>query len=227
MLQWFISPSALPCRLAVGVLILLALALHDLHRRGRQATRWREYFFLLICTAAAMVYGVINDLITSTISWEYFWHFKGLYRVIERDPRHAPGPFRLQVLKIALQATWWVGLLAGVVLLLANNPLRSWPRLTYRRLAGNMLIIFACAAGLAVIGGLVGHTGVFARFIETFRVIQQAEGLRPNRLMAAWGVHFGGYLGAALGAVLAVSNILFARRRLARTAVPSSLRINQ
>lgn len=204
----------LPYRLAAGAMILLALALHDLHRRGHQATRWREYLFLLLCAAAAMVYGIINDLITSTISWEYFWHVKGLYAVLQREPAAEPVAFRLHVIKIALQATWWVGLLAGVLLLIANNPMRGrgWPRLSYGRLIRVLGIVFVCAAGLAVIGGIAGYAGAFS-FIESFAELVREDALRPYRLMAAWGAHLGGYVGAGIGIVIAAARIIIERRR--------------
>ncbi|HWE03769.1 MAG TPA: hypothetical protein VG326_15300 [Tepidisphaeraceae bacterium] len=64
------SDAGLLARISVGSLIFLVLALMDLRRHGRHATRWREYFFLIEVVAVAMLYGAVNDLLTSRISWE-------------------------------------------------------------------------------------------------------------------------------------------------------------
>ena len=37
---------------------------------------------------------------------------------------------------------------------------------------------------------------------------------RPFRFMAVYGIHLGGYIGGAIGAVMAVISIRFARRQL-------------
>ena len=63
----------LPFRLTIGLSIFALLAIVDLHRNGKQARRWREYAFLAAVVAIAMLYGILNDQITSAISWEYFY----------------------------------------------------------------------------------------------------------------------------------------------------------
>jgi hypothetical protein len=108
---------------------LAGRAIHDVARHGRDAPRAREYGFLLLTTLAAVVYGVVHDQITATISPEYFLVWKGL----AGDPR----PLRLAVTLVAVRSSWWVGLLAGAGFLLANNPRRSGVKsLGYRELGG-------------------------------------------------------------------------------------------
>src|SRR5947209_7059256 len=47
-LDWFLhSTAALWMRIGIGAFIFACLAAVDVHRNGRQATRWREYLFLL------------------------------------------------------------------------------------------------------------------------------------------------------------------------------------
>src|SRR5438477_12984881 len=119
-MHWLLHTNAgLLTRIGIGCLIFLILALLDLRRHGPQATRWREYLFLLTCVIVALLYGVINDQLTMTISWEYFAYGKG---IAETLPGAEPNslPFRMEVAKIGLMATWSVGLLIGVALLLAN-----------------------------------------------------------------------------------------------------------
>src|SRR4051794_15810247 len=75
---WLSSDAGLFTRIGIGVAIFAVLATVDLVRHGRAATRWREYSFLLVAVAAAMLYGIANDAIASGISWEYFYYGKGL-----------------------------------------------------------------------------------------------------------------------------------------------------
>src|SRR4051812_27767308 len=126
---WLIhSTPGLLTRIAAGVAIFAALAIHDLHKNRNRATRWREYAFLLICVLAAMTYGVINDQITSAISWEYFYYGKDL--AAELGPATPPDPraLHLAAAVVGIKATWSAGLLIGVAILLSNNPSKSLPQ---------------------------------------------------------------------------------------------------
>jgi hypothetical protein len=118
----FHTDAGLLMRIAIGAAIFFLLALSDLRRNGPRATRWKEYCFLLAVVAAAMVYGAANDLITSAISWEYFFYGKDLAHAL--GDRVPPDPLALawEAAKVGMKATWTVGLLIGVALLVANNP---------------------------------------------------------------------------------------------------------
>lgn len=120
-----------PHRILAGVGIFTLLAVADLIQRGRYAKRWREYAFLLLCVAAAMLYGVANDEITSRISWEYFYYGKELAPVIGPDVPPNPAALSWQAARIGAAATWWVGLVIGVAMLMANNPSHRRPQLPY------------------------------------------------------------------------------------------------
>jgi hypothetical protein len=203
--------------LTVGLLILAALALHDLHRHGRRATRWREYAFLLLATVAAIAYGVLNDQLTSTISWEYFYYGKDLAEKL--GPQLPPDPItlRLHAAIVGVQATWSAGLILGVALLLANNPSKRLPhRLTYPQLFRQIPMIFAITAATAAVGALLGYAGLLKRFHEDFPGMIANNLWRPRRFMTVFGIHLGGYAGALLALVVAVVRV----RRQRRTASP-------
>src|SRR5437762_121034 len=105
MWTWLTQTDAgLAVRIAAGVLIFTSLALVDLRRNGPGATRWREYLFLLFCVTAAMFYGIANDLITSSISWEYFAYGKGLADTLGNSPD--PLKLHLAAMVIGMKATW-------------------------------------------------------------------------------------------------------------------------
>src|ERR1700693_5085161 len=127
-----------PARFTFGILVLATLAIIDIRQHGRQATRWREYAFLVLCTVVAIVYGILNDQITSRISWEYFYYGKDLAPILGPDTPPNPMALQLQALRIGASATWWAGLIIGAAMLIANNPSRRGPQLPYRRLIARL-----------------------------------------------------------------------------------------
>ncbi len=212
-LHWLLHTDAgLLARVAAGAVIFAILAAADLRRHGRKATRWREYGVLLAAVAMALAYGAINDQITVTISREYFLYGKELAAVVG-DPPVSEWALRWAAAKVGFKATWSVGLIFGVILLLANNPWRGLPRLPNRRLLALMLVIPATAAAFAVVGGLLGYLGVMTSWHGDFRDMAAANLWRPGRFMATWGVHLGGYVGGLVGTVVAVWTTIGARRR--------------
>ncbi len=211
-LEWLKSDASLTARIAAGVLIFTCLAVVDVLRRGRAATRWREYLFLLAIVAIALLYGIVNDQITSRISWEYFFFGKGLAEVL--GPQVPPDPRQLswEAAKVGMKATWTAGLLIGVAILFANNPSPTRAPLRYPRLllaaCRVILVAAACAAAL----GYAGSSGWLAAFSDDFRQMLRHDEMRPRRFMIAFGIHLGGYIGGLLGAAWAVITIRRERR---------------
>ena len=214
MLNWWLhSDSGLLARIGIGAAIFLLLAVVDLVRRGRQATRWREYLFLLAACALGMAYGVINDRIASSISWEYFYYGKGLDEQLGPHVPPDPAALRWAACKVGLKATWTVGLVVGVVLLLANNPKPGRPQLRYRTLLGIPPIIFLVAACFALAGGVIGGRGWLAWTSSDLRGLLRDDLFRPHRFLAAHAMNLGGYVGGGLATCIAAVRI---RRRRAK-----------
>jgi hypothetical protein len=209
---------SLQTRIIAGVSILAALAAFDLYRNRRNATRWREYAVLLACCVGAIAYGVVNDQITSSISWEYFYYGKDLDRAL--GPRVPPDPLKLHLFAalVGVKATGSAGLIIGVVLLVANNPSRKWPRLSNVQLVAQLSLIFAITAAVASVGGVLGYFGMLKGWHEDFEWMVRGDHWRPARFMAVYGVHLGGYLGAVIGLGLAVVRIRWRRKRSRKVA---------
>ena len=188
----------------MGIFAILAVV--DLRKKGRQSQRWREYLFLATAVAVMMVYGVINDLITAGISWEYFHYGKGV---------DVSGHMRLNAAIVGLKATWTGGLLVGAALLLANNPSRRWPQLPYSRLIRALCWIVASCAFLAVIGGVSGYRGWLSFLAPDVLDLARDIDIRPRRFMCVLGIHLGGYVGGLLSTEAAVVWLILQRRRLA------------
>lgn len=212
---WLHSDAGLLARIGIGASIFLVLASVDLARNRRNATRWREYGFLLVACAFAMAYGVINDRIASSISWEYFYFGKGLDEQLgARIPPDA-ADLRWAACKIGLKATWSAGLIVGVALLLANNPKSGLRRLSYRTLLNVLPLIFFSAACFAAVGGWVGSRGWLAWTSADLQGLLRDNLFRPHRFLAVHGMNLGGYAGGAAGAIAAV---VWVRRRRRRRA---------
>ena len=176
---------------------------------------------LLISVLAALLYGAINDQITVTISPEYFLYGKELAHVIGDDP--PMGRLRWEAAKIGLKATWTAGLIFGVFLLLANNPIRALPRLRNRQLVMYIPVILLIAAMCGVLGGVAGYHGFLTRFDSDFQAIVAADFYRPTRFMCAWGVHLGDYIGGLLGTIAAVVFVVRQRKFPAQKFPPEKL----
>lgn len=206
-MQWLLHTDAgLLTRILTGCAIFTAMAIEDLRRHGKQATRWREYGVLLSAVVAALIYGAINDQITVTISPEFFIYGKEIYKTLGDHP---PMPaLRWEAAKVGLKATWSAGLIFGVVVLLANNPYRGLPRLRNRRLILYLPLILLTAAACGVAGGWCGYRGYFIRLDSDFAAMVSVNMYRPYHFMAAWGVHLGGYAGGLIGTIAAAAKIV-------------------
>ena len=202
---WVFSDIGLAARLAIGGTILLILAGNDLRRHGRAATRWREYAFLLIAAAAAAAYGAMNDLVTSAISWEYFYFGKGLSDTLGPVEPPAVGALAWGAAKIGMASSWSAGVLAGAILLLANSyPGRRGTPVESMSMPRLLRWLWRVAMG-ALIGGVIG--GIAGRIISGFWMPIDLHGLggmddrRAALFMTTWGIHGGSYLGAGIATI--------------------------
>jgi hypothetical protein len=199
---WAYTDGGLWARIAIGTAIFVILGVVDVCRNGWRGRRWREYLFLGGAVAAAMIYGAVNDQITSSISWEYFYYGKGLADRLGTATPPAAG-LRWEAAKVGLKATWSAGLLIGVALLLANNPGRR-PQLSYGRLTRYLLMILLCAIIAAAVLGAMGYAGWAAHWSEDFHQMVLHDEFRPRRFMCVYGIHLGGYVGGLAGTLAAV-----------------------
>jgi hypothetical protein len=192
--------AAYPYRLVFGLLFFATLGTIDLVRHPENPRRAKEYAFLLFSTALAVAYGTVHDQVTVTISPEYFLNGKEI--------RTEGRPLRVAVAILAVQATYWVGLLSGAALLIANNP-AARPQLPYRALARICAIPLICAAAGAALGSAVFALDPFGAGPVACELGGESG---PLRFLVVWGIHAGSYLGGLAGAIAAVVAVRRARR---------------
>ena len=216
---WLKTDSGLLARVAIGAGIFAMLAVADLIRRGSDATRWREYLFLAAAAACAMIYGLLNDRIASSISWEYFYYGKGLD--LQLGPYVPPDPWVLhwEACKIGLKASWSVGLLVGVALLIANNPRPKRRQLPYRHLLMLLPIVLVTTAIFAIIGGWIGSQGWLAWTSRELQLTLRDDMFRPRRFMFVYGMNLGAYVGGAV-ATMGATIYIVRRRKLTEDYSP-------
>ena len=210
--SWLIhSDGGLFVRIGLGVAIFAWLAVVDLRRNGRNARRWREYLLLVACVGIALVYGIINDQLTVTISREYFLYGKGVAEAL-RTETPTESAMRWEAVKVGMKATWSAGLIIGVILLFANNPTKALPSLPFGRVYRLLPIMIIVPATCAAILGVIGYLGGLTWFNYYFPLLIRDNLWRPYRFMAVYGMHLGGYIGGALAAITAA--VLIRRERV-------------
>ena len=218
MWHWLLhTPAGQWTRIAIGVAIFIVFAIVDLKKKGEHATRWKEYTFVLMAVLVAILYGVLNDQVTSTICWEYFYYGKEIHKVVGPETPPAEWPFRWEVAKVGVAATWSMGLILGVALLIANNPRKKLPQFTYRTLFLCVLGILVFTACSGMVGGWLGYHGFFNNASEDFRDMVRANVFRPQHFLCTWGVHMGDYLGGIVGTILCCVWIQMRRKKLAKS----------
>src|ERR1043166_1286552 len=152
-------PFAYRVLILAGIFTVLAL-LHARH----DPSRWKEYAFVFLAACAAGVFGVLNDLITSSISPAYF--------EIAKEIPHGVG-FVGRVIGLGVQAGFVVGALTAGVLLYATNPRPGLSRVGYSVLCRALLLPAMWAIGIACVAGSA------STLIQAYLLLRQLDVLVP------------------------------------------------
>ncbi len=171
-------------RVATLLAIITGLLLLEVRKPAEQRHRWREYVFLLCSGVAFAVFGVCFDLITSSVSPEYFVFGKGI----------EPGAqFRIEVAQLGAVAGFSAGAI-GAAILLAINPA---PEQSMRLLRTLWIPI--------VLSGLVALFFSAISLLIPFQPQPQSRALAGPELggfSVVWYAHIGAYVGGAAGVFL-------------------------
>lgn len=177
-------------RLLFLVIVLSGIAGLELLLRGRSATRWREYAFLLAVATAGALLGVLTDALTSSISPEYYTVGKGI----------PPGEsFTLRALQTGAHAGFLAGAIVGAGFLMAGRPESQEGSASYRELSGRALgsAIAAVLGGLlALVVFLAGGASLLVERGWQFPEVKDSEAF-----LTVWATHAGVYAGGIVGAI--------------------------
>ena len=156
----------------------------------------RESFkIVLLCIVAAVVYGVCNDMVTAHISVEYF------------SVHHPPvlggtGNPILLALVWGVIATWWTGLLLGL-LIAPTARLGSEPKLSTKQLVVPVMTLMAFVLVTSALVGIAGWLDA-----DVVRTVLSDDDLldiapeRRDRFRAVFATHSAAYTMAVFGTLV-------------------------
>lgn len=148
---------------------------------------------ILLCISGAIVFGIVHDMITANICVEYFTI--GHPKILESE-----NPFVLALLWGVL-ATWWVGLMLGIFIIV-HNIIGKFPPLpfeTIKRWVLRLLLIMCITSPLA---GLLGYILAKAEVINIIPELGQR--FPSDKHVAFLGVgwaHLSSYLVGFIGGI--------------------------
>jgi hypothetical protein len=170
---------------------------------------------MLVCIAAAVLYGIVHDQFTARICVEYFSVF--------HPPIFGTQSPTLLALGWGIVATWWVGAILGVLLAVAARA-GSRPKLPVAALLSSIGKLLFLMAGSALLFGLAGYLLAQRGMIAPPDWI--ASSLTPSthaRFMADWWAHGASYaIGFVGGVVLCVVQY---RKRVGNSIQPNKVHI--
>jgi hypothetical protein len=103
---------------------------------------------VLLSVVAAVVYGIVHDMVTAHVCVEYF--------SIAHPPIIKSGPPILYALVWGVAATWWVGLPLGILLAYVCR-VGKYNKLPWQVLLHPLLIFLGIMFVLAMLAGIVGY----------------------------------------------------------------------
>lgn len=160
---------------------------------------------LALCVVAAIVYGVLHDLVTAHVCVEYF--------TIGHPPIFGTESPILLALGWGVIATWWVGAFLGCALLVAAR-FGSRPKRTARSLVRPVAQLLAVVGALALGAGLLGF--VLARSGAVYLTGGLAQEVSPEKhvaFLADLWAHSASYLFGFFGGLFVCGRVWLGRRK--------------
>jgi hypothetical protein len=173
-----------------------------------------EFFkIVLLGIAAAVVYGILHDQVTARVCVEYFTIAHHIYFFLTDDPTFLG-------LGWGIIATWWVGLILGVMVGAAAR-LGSMPKVPARDLIRPIAVMMAVVGVLALLAGVAGY--LLARQGAVWLVGPLAVEIPAEKhaaFLADLWAHTASYGFGFLGGVILVVRTLLVRWKLFTAAQP-------
>ena len=174
----------------------------------------RFFAIVLLCIGAACVYGVLQNQITARVCVEYF--------TIGHEPVFDTDDPTLLGLGWGVLATWWVGLIMGLVLAaaarLGRRPQRS-PGSLIRPIVVLLVIMAMCATAAGVAGYFLGKS---KSVTLAPHLAERVPVEKHPRYMACFFAHTASYWVGFVGGGLNVAVVWASRKRIrSRPSLPS------
>ena len=166
---------------------------------------------ILVATVIAAIYGVGHDQVTYSISPEYYTKLKFIQFNLADSAaaQHMTQP-RSAVVMTGVKATWWMGVLIGVVLgLVAFIFPDADSMFSYALRALGLVLLVVIIAG--VVGGLYGHYVLAGKGVSWWM-----PGDLKDRVgyITVGSIHNFSYAGGAVGVLVGVVFLVARNNRL-------------
>lgn len=179
----------------------------DYPGRSRAAT---AFSIVAMCITAAIAYGIAHDLVTAHLCVEYF--------TIGHPPVFGTESPTLLALGWGVIATWWVGLILGLLLAFAavrgRRPVRTARSLV--RPVAVLLLVMAVGAALAGLIGLFVARQGWVILLEPLASRVPVE--RHVVFLADLWAHSASYLFGFVGGLVLAGGVWRSRRRTATSS---------
>lgn len=191
-------------RLLTLIILMSAIAAYDYHRHKITATKWREYAFVVAAGLLGSIVGLVNDLVTSSVSPEYFIIGKGL---------PAGAGLHIRAGLLGMKAGFSAGAIAAGVFLYASTrkccrfavDCRSFSRFARKPLT----VAIFCSVALPLFFSSLDPLD-YAGALQGLLVSSQVK-----RFLIVWWTHSGLYIGLVAGLTWAIAE---ARRKQKQSA---------
>jgi hypothetical protein len=158
----------------------------------------QSILIVLMCSAAAVVYGIIRDQVTARVCLEYF--------TVGHPPVFGTDNPTLLGIGWGIIATWWVGLLLGLPLAVAARA-GARPRRSVRSLIRPVVWLMAVMAVCALIAGCLSW--ILAEYGAVYLIGPIARDLPVDRdvpFLADMWAHSASYLAGLIGGIVVIAN---------------------
>ena len=160
---------------------------------------------VILCVVASVAYGVVHDQITARICVEYF--------TIGHPPVFDTNDPTLLGLGWGVIATWWVGLILGVLLGVASRA-GALPKFTAARLVRPLAVMLLVVAGLAGAAGVAGHVAATRRGVWLLEpMASRVPADRHVAFLTDLWAHLASYAGGFLGGIVLCVYVIVRRAR--------------
>lgn len=163
---------------------------------------------ILLCVASAIVYGVCHDQVTARVCVEYF--------TVGHTPILPTESPTLLALFYGTMATWWVGVIFGVLAALASRA-GSWPKLEAAHLIRSIACLLTVMAVASILAGVTGYQlANSGGFVLPEPLGSRVAEDRHDLFFADTLAHLAAYGVGLLGGLILCAGVLVHRRRMAR-----------
>jgi hypothetical protein len=161
---------------------------------------------IFISILLAGLYGIIHDQITYTICSEYFTKFK--YEQFGFEPAWFGGD-RQTVVVIGFLATWWTGLLIGLVLGVTALIFRNY-RTMWNAVKKSIVVVFCFAIAAGIVGFFYGKLILTRTGVDWWLPNNLVD---RNAFITVGSIHNFSYLGGLLGLIAGVCYLIILKKK--------------